>query len=170
MRRTKTRAGRSGAVAASSSSIDDDISLGASQEEAPTPPTPATDAASSSGTSQRRGGVPSQRNQFTHKYEHSGRTTFQCKFVKVLVFLKKNYNIIYEVIIISLISFIFRFINIEALEKYHWRLNRRWRFHCFNGVRYPGIMNGCLKSMHGLTDLRLVLIYNFQLISNKLLI
>jgi hypothetical protein len=79
----KTRAGRSRTVASSSSSRDDDISLGASQEEAPTPPTPSTDAASSSGTSQCRGGVPSQRNQFTRKYGHSGRTTFQCKFVKV---------------------------------------------------------------------------------------
>ena len=69
MRRTKTRADRSGAVVASSSSSEDDISLGASQEEAPTPPAPSTDAASSSGTSQCRGGVPSQRNQFTGKYE-----------------------------------------------------------------------------------------------------
>ena len=63
MRTTKTRAGRSRMVAASSSSSEDDISLGASQEEAPTPPAPST------GTSQRRGGVPSQRNQFTRKYE-----------------------------------------------------------------------------------------------------
>ena len=69
MHRTKTRAGRSSTVAASSSSSEDDISLGVSQEEAPTPSAPSTDAASSSGTSQRRGGVPSQRNQFTHKYE-----------------------------------------------------------------------------------------------------
>jgi len=69
MRRTKTRAGCSCMVAASSSSSEDDISLGAFQEEAPTPHAPSTDAASSSGTSQRRGGVPSQRNQFTHKYE-----------------------------------------------------------------------------------------------------
>ena len=69
MRRTKTKAGRLGAVATSSSSSEDDISLGASQEEAPTPPAPSTDAASSSGTSQRRGDVPSQRNQFTRKYE-----------------------------------------------------------------------------------------------------
>jgi hypothetical protein len=61
MCRTKTRAGRSGAVAASSSSSEDDISLGASQEEAPTPLAPSTDDASSSGTSQRRGGVPTQR-------------------------------------------------------------------------------------------------------------
>jgi hypothetical protein len=65
----KTRAGRSRTVAASSSSSDDDVSLGASQEEAPTPPAPSIDATSSSGTSQCRGNVPSQRNQFTRKYE-----------------------------------------------------------------------------------------------------
>jgi hypothetical protein len=47
----KTRVGRSRTVAASLSSSDDDISLGASQEEAPTPPAPSTDGASSSGTS-----------------------------------------------------------------------------------------------------------------------
>jgi hypothetical protein len=69
MRRMKTRAGRSRMVAASLSSSKDDISLGVSQEEAPTSPTPSTDVASSSGSSQRRGGVPSQRNQFTHKYD-----------------------------------------------------------------------------------------------------
>ena len=69
MRRMKTRAGCSRTVAASSSSNDDDISLGASQEEAPTPPAPSTDVASSNATLQRRGGVPSQRNQFTCKYE-----------------------------------------------------------------------------------------------------
>jgi len=69
MRRTKTRAGRSGVVTTNSSSSEDEISLGASQEEAPTPPAPSIDAASSSGTSQRRGDVPSQQNQFTRKYE-----------------------------------------------------------------------------------------------------
>ena len=69
MRRTKTRAGRSRMVATSSCSNEDDVSLGASQEEAPTPPAPLTDAASSSAGSQHRGGVPSQRNQFTRKYE-----------------------------------------------------------------------------------------------------
>jgi len=53
-------------VVAISSSSEDDISLGACQEEAPAP---STDAASSSVVSQRRGGVPSQRNQFTRKYE-----------------------------------------------------------------------------------------------------
>jgi len=59
MRRTKTRVGCSRMVAASSSSSEDDISLGASQEKAPTTPAPSIDAASSNATSQRRGGVPS---------------------------------------------------------------------------------------------------------------
>ena len=113
MRGIKTRAGHSRTVVASSSSSDDDISLGASQEEALTPPAPSTDVASSSGTSQRRGGVPSQRNHLPASTRHSGRTTFQCKFVKVLIFFL-NYNIIYEVITIEFISFIFRFTNIEA--------------------------------------------------------
>jgi len=53
-------------VAASSYISDDDISLGACQEEAPAL---STDVASSSAVSQRRGGVPSQWNQFTRKYE-----------------------------------------------------------------------------------------------------
>jgi hypothetical protein len=69
MRRMKSRAGRSRTVAASSSSSDDDISLDASQEKAPTPLAPSTDTASSSATSQRRGGMLSQRNQFSRKYE-----------------------------------------------------------------------------------------------------
>ena len=66
MCRTKSTARRSRMVTTSSSTSKDDISLGASQEEAPVP---LTDGASSSAVSQRRGGVPSQRNQFTHKYE-----------------------------------------------------------------------------------------------------
>jgi hypothetical protein len=66
MRKTKSTARRSCMVATSSSSSEDDISLGASQEEAPVL---STDAASSSTVSQCRGGVPSQRNQFTRKYE-----------------------------------------------------------------------------------------------------
>jgi len=56
-------------VAASSSSSEEDVSLGVSQEEAPTPPAPSTDATSYRTGSQRRGGVPSHRNQFTRKYE-----------------------------------------------------------------------------------------------------
>jgi len=50
MHRMKTRAGRSRMVVASSSSNEDDIFLGASQEEAPTPPTPSTDVASFSAS------------------------------------------------------------------------------------------------------------------------
>ena len=55
----KTRANRSRPVESSSSSSDADVSLGASQEEAPTPHAPSTDAASSSDVSHRRSGVPS---------------------------------------------------------------------------------------------------------------
>jgi len=53
-------------VATSSSSNDDDLSLGADQEEAPSP---TCDASSSIAIPQRIGGVPSQRGQFTRKYE-----------------------------------------------------------------------------------------------------
>jgi hypothetical protein len=53
-------------VATSSFSSDDDLSLGGDQEEAPAP---TRDATSSSVVSQCRGGVPSQRGQFTHKYQ-----------------------------------------------------------------------------------------------------
>jgi len=66
MRRKKSTARRSPMVAASSSSSEDDMSLGAGQEEAPAP---TCNAAFSSAVSQCRGGVPSQRNQFTRKYE-----------------------------------------------------------------------------------------------------
>jgi hypothetical protein len=65
MRRKKSTVHRSYMVATSSSSNDDDMSLGADQEEAPTP---TRDAASSNAVSQRKGNVPSQRNQFTRKY------------------------------------------------------------------------------------------------------
>ena len=67
MHKMKTRASRP--IASSSSSSEEDISLGDSQEEASTPLVPLTDAASSSAVSQRRSGVPSQRNQFARKYE-----------------------------------------------------------------------------------------------------
>jgi len=56
-------------VGTSSSSSEDDVSLCASQEEAPTPPAPSIDAASSNAGSQHRSGVLSQQNQFTRKYE-----------------------------------------------------------------------------------------------------
>jgi hypothetical protein len=42
------------------------MSLGVNQKEALAP---STDVVSSSAVSQRKGGVPSQRKQFTRKYE-----------------------------------------------------------------------------------------------------
>jgi hypothetical protein len=66
MRRMKSTACRSHRVAANSFSSEDDMSLGANQEKAHAP---STDATSSSAVLQCRGGVPSQRNQFTYKYE-----------------------------------------------------------------------------------------------------
>ena len=58
----KSTACRQQTVATSSSSSEDDLSLGADHEEAPAP---TCDAASSSAVSQCRGSVPSQRGQFT---------------------------------------------------------------------------------------------------------
>jgi hypothetical protein len=58
MRRMKSTACHSYMVATSSSSSEDDMSLGADQEETPAP---TCDAVSSSAVS--------QRNQFTCKYE-----------------------------------------------------------------------------------------------------
>jgi hypothetical protein len=66
MRRMKSTARREHMVATSSSSNEDDLSLGADQEEAPAL---TCNVASSSTVPQRRGGVPSQRGQFTGKYE-----------------------------------------------------------------------------------------------------
>ena len=86
MRRTKTRVGRSSTVAASSSSSEDDISLGASQEEAPTPPAPSTDAASPAVLLSAEAACLRSGINLPASTRHSGRTTFQCKFVKVLVF------------------------------------------------------------------------------------
>jgi len=66
MHRMKSTACRQQTVAASSSSSNDDLSLGADQEEAPAQ---TCDAASSGAVSQRKGGVPLQRGQFTRKYQ-----------------------------------------------------------------------------------------------------
>ena len=65
MRRIKYTARRQQMVAASSSSSEKDLSLGADHGEASAP---TCDVASSSAVSQLRGGVPSQRGQFTRKY------------------------------------------------------------------------------------------------------
>jgi len=53
-------------VATSSSSSEEDVSLGANHGEESTP---TCDATSSSAVSQRRSGMPSQRGQFTRKYQ-----------------------------------------------------------------------------------------------------
>ena len=66
MHRTKSTSRHELMVRASSSRSDDDVSLGADQEEAPAT---THDANSSSAVPQCRGGVPSQRDQFTRKYE-----------------------------------------------------------------------------------------------------
>jgi len=66
MRQMKSTARRQQTVAPSSSSSEEDISLGADHGDASVPP---CDAASSSAVSQHRGSVPSQRGQFTRKYQ-----------------------------------------------------------------------------------------------------
>jgi hypothetical protein len=66
MCRMKSTARCQQTVAASSSSSEEDISLGADHDHASAPP---CDAAPSSAVSQRIGGVPSQRGQFTRKYQ-----------------------------------------------------------------------------------------------------
>jgi len=66
MRRMKSTARRQKTVAASSSSSKEDVSLGADHGKESTP---TYDAAYSSAVSQCRSGVPSQRGQFTCKYQ-----------------------------------------------------------------------------------------------------
>jgi hypothetical protein len=70
MHRMKSTTHRQQMVAASSSSRDDYLFLSGDQVKAPAP---TRDAASSSAVSQRRGGVPSQRGQFTRKYQAHGK-------------------------------------------------------------------------------------------------
>jgi len=62
----KSTTRRQQTVAASSSSSEEDVSLGVDhgEESAPT-----CDAASSSTVSRRKSGMPSQRGQFTCKYQ-----------------------------------------------------------------------------------------------------
>ena len=74
MHRMKTRASRPDA--SSSSSNEEDISLGGSQEEAPTPLVPSTDVATSSAVSQHRSSVPSQHNRFSRKYKAHWKDDF----------------------------------------------------------------------------------------------
>jgi hypothetical protein len=66
MCRMKSTARRQKTIATSSSRSEEDVSLGADHNEKFTS---TYDAASSSAVSQRRSGVPSQRGQFTPKYQ-----------------------------------------------------------------------------------------------------
>jgi len=66
MRRMKSTGRRQQTVAHSSSSSEEDISLGVDHGDAFAPP---CDASSSTVVSQRRSDVPSQRGQFTRKYQ-----------------------------------------------------------------------------------------------------
>jgi hypothetical protein len=66
MHRTKLTAHCRHMIAASSLSSDNDVSLGVNQEEAPAV---THDATSSNMVPQCRGGVLSQRGQFSHKYK-----------------------------------------------------------------------------------------------------
>ena len=67
MRRMKSTTRRQQTVAHSSSSSEEDISLGADHGDLAS--APPCDASSSTAVSQRRNGVPSQRGQFTRKYQ-----------------------------------------------------------------------------------------------------
>jgi len=66
MRRMKSTARRQQTVAYSSSSSEEDISLCVDHGDASAPP---CDASSFTAVSQRKSGMPSQRGQFTHKYQ-----------------------------------------------------------------------------------------------------
>jgi len=66
MHKIKSTARRQKTVAASSSSSEEDVSLGADHGKESTP---TCDAAFSSAVSQHRSDVPSQRGQFTRKYQ-----------------------------------------------------------------------------------------------------
>jgi hypothetical protein len=57
-------------IVASSSSSDDDVSLGVDQKKAPAS---THDTASSIAVPRRRGDVPSKRGQFSCKYEAYGK-------------------------------------------------------------------------------------------------
>ena len=108
MRRMKSTACRQQTVATSSSSSENDLSLGVDHEEA------TCDANSSSAVSQRRGGVPSQRVQFTCKYQAQQKDNLSMSVCLGFSFFY-TYNIIYEQLInILLILFNFWFTNIKV--------------------------------------------------------
>jgi len=85
MRRTKSTARCSHVVAAGSSSSEDNISLGANQEEAHAP---SADVISSNAIHNAEATCLRSGMNSPASTRHSGRTVFQCKFVLVLVFFK----------------------------------------------------------------------------------
>jgi len=113
MRRMKSTARCQQAVAANSSSNEDDLSLGVDQEKAFAP---TCDATSSSAVSQCRGGVPSQRGQFTRKYQAHWKDDISMSVCLGFSYFYTS-NIIYEQLInIFLILFNFMFTNIEVAQ------------------------------------------------------
>jgi len=111
MRRMKSIARRQQTVATSSFSSEEDVSLGADHGEESVP---ICDATFSSAVSQHRGGVPSQRGQFTRKYQAQWKDDLSMSVCLGFSFFY-TYNIIYEQLInILLILFNFRFTNIKA--------------------------------------------------------
>jgi len=105
MRRMKSTARCQQTVAASSSSSEEDLSLGADHDEASAP---TYDAASSSAVS--------QRGQFTRKYQAQWKDDLSMSVCLGFSFFN-TYNIIYEKRInILVILFNFRFTNIEVSQ------------------------------------------------------
>jgi hypothetical protein len=115
MHKIKSTTRRQHMVAASSSSSDYDLSLGGDQKEAAAPTRDATySSAEAMCLHSAEAMCLHSRVNSPASTRHIGRTTFQCKFVSVLVFFY-TCNIIYEQLInILLFLFIFRFTNIET--------------------------------------------------------
>ena len=111
MRRIKSTTRHKHMVAARSSSSEDDLSLGADQEEAPVPTRDADLPAwfHSIEAVCFHSGINSPAST-----RHIGRMTFQCKFVFISVFFSSFNVICGQLINISLILLIFRFTNIEV--------------------------------------------------------
>ena len=160
MCRMKSTTCRQHTVATSSSSSENDLSLGVDHEEA------TCDANSSSAVSQRRGGVPSQLVQFTHKYQAQWKDDLSMSVCLGFSFFY-TYKIIYEQLInILLILFNFRFTNFEAARTITSAFNSSMEIPLFQCSQFANILSGDLILMHGFDDFRQVF-SNFQLIFNK---
>jgi hypothetical protein len=115
MRKIKSTTRRQHMVAASSSNSDYDLSLGGDQKEAAAPTRDATYSSTEAMCLHSAEAMClHSRVNSPASTRHIGGTTFQCKFVSVLVFFY-TCKIIYEQLInILLFLFIFRFTNIET--------------------------------------------------------